>query len=190
MNKRKELCAVVNQIVELFAAEPDLAVAKRLWESAQTLGSIVEEWEDKGAGQAVEIAWAPDCLRCGKCCKQANGILRASINDIALWIWNGRFDVLEWVNPVIVPTGDVVAFDLWIDPVTKDATKECPWLRKSRSRGRYECAIHDVKPEACKKFPREFEHAKRVGCPAAQIAVPRRVGKIIRVSRAPDDERG
>ena len=60
----------------------------------------------------------------------------ATINDIAVWIAARRFDILKWVDPIIGPSSEVVAFDIWIDPKTHDDVNKCPWLRKCK---RFKC---------------------------------------------------
>ncbi len=42
---------------------------------------------------------------------------------------------------------------LWISPETGKETQRCPWLRKLPRQEKYECRIHDVRPEVCRDFP-------------------------------------
>ena len=71
------------------------------------------------------------CQRCGRCCAELLEA-EATINDIATWIAAKRFDILKWVDPIIGPSSEVVAFDIWIGPKTHDGVNKCPWLRKKK----------------------------------------------------------
>jgi Fe-S-cluster containining protein len=86
----------------------------------------------------------------------------ATDEDIAMWQNAGRKDILEWVDPIQVGTHFV--YDIWINPVTGDDVKRCPWLRKLPNQDKYICRIHDLKPEHCRNYPRSRKHALKTGC--------------------------
>jgi uncharacterized protein len=126
------------------------------------------------------------CQRCGNCC--AKGLDEgASINDIAIWIAAKRYDILEWVHPIISPISEVVVFDIWINPRTHEYSK-CPWLRREKGKNKYSCAIHDIKPEVCRTFPVDMEDAKRRGCRACHEKLPGKEGKGGKVLKKRSDD--
>ena len=114
------------------------------------------------------------CQRCGKCCRVATQLVQgdATIQDVACWIGEGRYDILQWVGPMIVPDSDDAMFDIWVNPKTQDFVKRCPWLRKQEGSSVYECAIYDVRPAACREWPVDLAEGQRIGCPACQEKSP------------------
>ncbi|MBT3191247.1 MAG: hypothetical protein HN341_01700 [Verrucomicrobia bacterium] len=105
-----------------------------------------------------------ECKQCGHCCLELEAFSTcASENDILRWDEEGRFDILEWVDPV--DFGDHCEFDIWINPRTGDDVSRCPWLRKARGEDRYTCRIHDLKPDLCRNYPLSRQHAEETGCP-------------------------
>ena len=105
-----------------------------------------------------------ECKQCGHCCLELEAFSTcASENDILRWDEEGRFDILEWVDPV--DFGDHCEFDIWINPRTGDDVSRCPWLRKARGEDRNTCRIHDLKPDLCRNYPLSRQHAEETGCP-------------------------
>ena len=96
------------------------------------------------------------CERCGRCCLMFSDAFQgtATVGDVARWWSQGRHDILEWVDPIVVD-GEVLCFDIWVNPRTGDDVLRCPWLRKEKGRDRYRCLIHDTKPEVCRGYPRD-----------------------------------
>lgn len=90
--------------------------------------------------------------------------LIASVSDIEMWEDNGREDILDWVDTIVLE-GIVCSYDIWIDPESGEEAHSCPWLRKIADTEGYQCSIHTVKPEVCRKFPTSRKHAEDVGCP-------------------------
>ena len=86
-----------------------------------------------------------------------------TIEDVAMWEREGRFDILEWVHPITLGEGHYI-YDIWISPKTGDDVWRCPWLRKLPRQDKYICRIHDVKPEHCRKYPKSKKHAAETGC--------------------------
>jgi len=105
------------------------------------------------------------CKQCGHCCLDLSGAFQtcAVEEDIRLWEEMGRYDILEWVDPISVG-GEVIVYDIWIDPRTGNDVSRCPWLRKLPD-GKYICKIHDVKPHHCRNCLKSKEHAEEIGCP-------------------------
>jgi len=92
--------------------------------------------------------------------------LYATENDMQLWRNEGRKDILAWVDIVTVGDGIPVSYDLWINP--RDPGRpvfRCPWLRKIRNKPFFKCRIYDVRPEVCRKFPKNKKHALSNKCP-------------------------
>ena len=105
------------------------------------------------------------CKQCDHCCLGLSDAFEtcADEEDVRLWEEMGRYDILEWVDPISVG-GEVIVYDIWIDPRTGDDVDRCPWLRKLPD-GKYICTIHDVKPKHCRNYPKSKAHAEETGCP-------------------------
>ena len=125
------------------------------------------------------------CRRCGRCCRLANELLQgdATIQDVACWIQEKRYDILEWVGAIIDPDSEDAMFDVWVNPRTHDFARKCPWLRKDSGTNLYTCANYDVRPAACREWPWHVAHAEKVACPAC-----RETGKVNKFSKKPPDE--
>jgi len=43
------------------------------------------------------------CIQCGNCCLNLSDAFQTSVSDedIAMWEMEGRFDILEWVHPLV-----------------------------------------------------------------------------------------
>jgi Fe-S-cluster containining protein len=103
------------------------------------------------------------CKQCGHCCLNLDAFSTcATDEDIQMWQKAGRDDILEWVDPIQL--GNHFIYDIWINPVTNDDVKRCPWLRKLPNQDKYICRIHDLKPEHCRAYPKSREHARKTGC--------------------------
>ena len=83
------------------------------------------------------------CKRCGRCCREAQGFLQATSEDIKRWRSQHRQDILSYAD--IYPL-DVA--DLWFDPVTHEELCWCPFLGKVGLK-EYACTIYETKPEQC-----------------------------------------
>lgn len=117
-----------------------------------------------------------ECQRCGKCCLQLGGGLSATQSDAERWKEENRQDILAYIDYIecgICPKCNrgvtldqlhcadcgielerkVLAADLWFDPETREELTECPFLRRIADQNKYECSIHDTKPEWCRGFP-------------------------------------
>jgi len=118
------------------------------------------------------------CKQCGRCCRTAEKLVHgdATIQDIACWIGEGRYDILQWVDPMIVPDSEDAMFDIWVNPKTHDFVKRCPWLRKRKGSNVYECAIYDVRPAECREWPIDLAEGQRLGCPACEEKTSGRAG--------------
>ena len=102
------------------------------------------------------------CKRCGKCCLYAS-FSEVGEEDIFLWEKGGRTDILEWVHFRPMGNGDY-AYEVWIDPGTKQEVDECPWLAILPDTGEYMCQIYDMRPAICRYFPASRKHAEEIGC--------------------------
>ena len=54
--------------------------------------------------------------------------------------------------------------DLWVSPETGKEMQRCPWLDKLPSQEKYECQIHDVRPEVCRDYPIDFDQMIDLDC--------------------------
>jgi Fe-S-cluster containining protein len=102
------------------------------------------------------------CRRCGNCCLHS-AFSEVGEEDIVLWTDSGRDDILAWVHFRAIGNGDH-AYEVWIDPITKEQVERCPWLEKLSDGAGYMCQIHDVKPSICRYFPASNKHAQDIGC--------------------------
>jgi Fe-S-cluster containining protein len=96
-----------------------------------------------------------ECQQCGQCCLKHGNCLRASKEDIEIWVRAGRTDILQWVGP----NGD-----LWIKSSTGKKFWRCPFLRKVSGKNKYICKIYNARPEACRDYPANKKQALKDGC--------------------------
>ena len=86
------------------------------------------------------------CKRCGRCCREAQGFLQATPEDIRRWRSQHRQDILSYAD--IYPLDFA---DLWFDPRSGRELSRCPFLKKV-GRKKYECTIYDTRPEQCRDW--------------------------------------
>ena len=103
-----------------------------------------------------------NCKQCGNCCLYAcfDEVEEA---DIHLWEERGRRDIMEWVRRKPIGDGDY-AYEVWIDPRTREEVDGCPWLKRLPGTSQHMCQIYDVRPTICRYFPASIKHAAEVGC--------------------------
>lgn len=96
------------------------------------------------------------CIQCGHCCLNLSDAYCASADarDMIRWEEEDRWDILD----------HIVWGDLWISPNTGEELNRCPWLRKLPNKNKYNCRIHDTKPQHCRNYPKSKKHALRTGC--------------------------
>ena len=97
------------------------------------------------------------CNQCGKCClNYKGGSWLGSASDQDKLFWQVlRPDILEYLGQ---------ESELWVSPVTGKKMGRCPWLRKLPNQDKYNCRIHDLRPEVCKNFPMDIEQMIQVDC--------------------------
>ena len=98
------------------------------------------------------------CTHCGKCCFKYEGdnwLGSATEADMLLWLIRAP-EVLDYV-------GDN-GFELWVSPETGKEMQRCPWLDKLPIQEKYECQIHDVRPEVCRDYPIDFDQMIDLDC--------------------------
>ena len=103
------------------------------------------------------------CTQCGKCCSHPEfmGGMMADGADVIRWQREGRHDILAWAD--ILGSDNNPWADLWISPTTGDESTECPFVQK-RLDGKYDCTIHDTRPQVCRDYPQNIFHMMGVGC--------------------------
>ncbi|MFC1688955.1 YkgJ family cysteine cluster protein [Pseudomonadota bacterium] len=97
------------------------------------------------------------CNQCGKCCLEYKGgswLGSASDQDKLFWQVL-RPDVLEYLGQ---------ESEFWFSPVTGKKLGRCPWLRKLPNQDKYNCRIHELRPEVCRNFPVDIEQMIQVNC--------------------------
>ena len=98
------------------------------------------------------------CTHCGKCCLKYEGdnwLGSATEADMLLWLIRAP-EVLDYVG------GN--RCDLWVSPETGKKMQSCPWLDKLPSQEKYECQIHEVRPEVCRDYPIDFDQMIDLDC--------------------------
>jgi Fe-S-cluster containining protein len=105
------------------------------------------------------------CLQCGQCCRFLDYQQELTDDDYLLWKSLGRIDILKRVG-LIKKKGAVIAYRIWIDPISFRISQVCPWLKRDSEHNRYFCLIHDVRPEICRQYPGSRKHAQKTGCSA------------------------
>ncbi len=104
------------------------------------------------------------CNQCGKCClKYGDEGLSASAEDIEGW---------ELFNPDIA--AHVVNGEIWMDPVSGQRLKHCPWLEETPhgsgdGRIEYGCRIYKDRPEDCRHYPTSISEMISDGCEMIEV---------------------
>jgi Fe-S-cluster containining protein len=109
------------------------------------------------------------CLQCGRCCRVLDYHNELTYEDYLLWQSLGRTDIMKRVG-LIRKAGEVVAYRIWIDPVTHQISDGCPWLKKDSEHNRFFCRIHDVRPGICRQYPGSRKHARMTSCNAFNLS--------------------
>ncbi|MFA5332088.1 MAG: YkgJ family cysteine cluster protein [Methanoregula sp.] len=103
---------------------------------------------------------ADPCEQCGLCCRIFGPGIAPTVQNIYVWMEQGRSDVLCWfmafmedrdpVNCADLRPEDLgsVAFIEMRDPHTGSYVTACPFLRRV-AKDRYLCGIHAIKPDMC-----------------------------------------
>lgn len=100
-----------------------------------------------------------ECNQCGKCCLQyGDGGLSATPQEIESW------EVFEPDIATFVRDGKI-----WVDPITGDKLKHCPWLEilpqsSDTSPIKYGCRIYNQRPQDCRQYPVTVADMVRDGC--------------------------
>lgn len=105
------------------------------------------------------------CRQCGKCCRSLDYRFELTEDDVRMWKKLGRKDILEWVAE-FRRRGRAASYAIWVTPGTREFAPVCPWLKEIAGTGKWECLIHEVKPDVCRQYPASIKHARMTGCPA------------------------
>jgi Fe-S-cluster containining protein len=103
------------------------------------------------------------CRQCGNCCQNLKYHNACYEKDYKQWEALDRKDILEKVI-IIRSKSQRPQYKIWKEPGTSRFYSKCPWLQPSSIKNRYECRIHDVKPEYCRQYPLTRKHAMMTGC--------------------------
>lgn len=135
------------------------------------------------------------CIRCGLCCLINSGTINASGEDISLWIWDERNDILE--HPLVSIFLDRDGFPIGADILPADekygsakdvreaiSSKQkalekwnaefywngtmhlCPFLKMNKDS--FACMIYDARPYMCRGF-----ECKPTKLPEVEKALPK-----------------
>lgn len=94
------------------------------------------------------------CQRCGRCCKELQGSLYLTENEVKGWKKHivksnyGKFSAISFAD--ILPTGTA---DLFFHPIEERELFRCPFLRKLPGEDKYKCLVQRIKPQICQDFP-------------------------------------
>ena len=113
-----------------------------------------------------------ECTQCGHCCMAMGGGLDTIREDSEDY---KRLETDERVIPYlengyIYGTRDfadsfgVGIVDLWVGLVSGEDCHRCPFVRKKPNKNEYNCTIRDVRPDVCRDYPKDLEHARSTGC--------------------------
>jgi Fe-S-cluster containining protein len=128
-----------------------------------------EAWVGRPASDQPRGIWIKtgmedfSCRNCGRCCRCLRYHDQLTAKDYRRFQAHGRTDILQWIE-CIQRRGRIVAYRIWVQPGTRRLAEGCPWLRQMPVTGRWECRIHDVKPEICRQYPGSRKHALMTGC--------------------------
>lgn len=103
------------------------------------------------------------CLQCGRCCRTLDYHNEVTSEDVDRWKASGRDDILRWVDTVARGDG-AVSYRIWVVPETRQLAGTCPFLKKNPTTDRWDCGIHEVKPQICRNYPVSRKHATMTGC--------------------------
>jgi Fe-S-cluster containining protein len=106
------------------------------------------------------------CRRCGHCCLTLVDAYRGCVSDADLERWRraGRTDLLARVETLDLGPGNRLHL-AWHDPATGEEVERCPWLVEDPVKGRFLCAIEEIKPDHCRAYPEHRRHGRATGCP-------------------------
>jgi len=104
------------------------------------------------------------CRQCGHCCRNLDYYDQLTEADCRRWQALGRTDILEKVRRIKQRDGSFV-YRMWQRPGCAETGSACPWLYKIPSQNRWECQIHEVRPDICRQYPGSVKHAEMTGCP-------------------------
>ncbi len=104
------------------------------------------------------------CHQCGHCCHNLDYYDQLTETDYNRWQSLERKDILMTVRRVR-RGNKTFAYRMWEKTGTEKTASPCPWLRKIPTQNRWECRIHDVRPEICRQYPGSRKHADMTGCP-------------------------
>lgn len=128
-----------------------------------------KSWPGRDSAGGNEGIWIEtemalfECRQCGNCCRNLEYHNDCTEDDYQRWVDLGREDILEKVMVIDAGNG-TVEYRIWKKPGSRRLYKKCPWLVPAAAKGRFECAIQDVKPEYCRQYPLTRKHAAMTGC--------------------------
>ena len=104
-----------------------------------------------------------ECRQCGDCCRNLDYHHEVGTEDVEMWRSLGRTDILRWVETVHRKDG-TAKHRIWVVPGTRDLAPICPFLKKEPATNRWDCTIHNAKPQICRNYPISRKHAVMTGC--------------------------
>ena len=86
----------------------------------------------------------------------------ATPSDVERWEREDRDDILAFADTFMRNlAGRDFGADLWFSPVSGEELDKCPFLKRSGKL--YQCAIHEARPEVCRRFPHlEYDEQGRL----------------------------
>lgn len=100
---------------------------------------------------SVSMELTFSCQQSGKCCKIYAGTVIASPGDIERWKTLDRQDILQKVRIHQSDEHTIQGGEFCENPQSQEEPGNCPFV-DLRS-GKAQCTIHEVKPDACRRYP-------------------------------------
>ncbi|MFZ0611726.1 MAG: YkgJ family cysteine cluster protein [Desulfobacterales bacterium] len=138
------------------------AICRRVFRTAVTPGNL-----DRSNEHGLWLSTGMEdftCRQCGHCCRFLDYYDQLTEADYTLWRTLNRKDILEKVRR-IKREDNTFAYRVWKRTGTAPSANSCPWLHKIPTQNRWECRIHDVRPQICRQYPGSRKHAEMTGCP-------------------------
>jgi Fe-S-cluster containining protein len=151
---------------ELERTDPSLkvlaAVCRRVFRTAVQPG-VSDRSNEPGLWLFTGME-AFTCRQCGHCCRNLDYYDQLTEADCNRWQALGRSDILEKVRR-FEREDNTVVYRMWERRSAANPGRICPWLNKIPTQNRWECRIHDVRPDICRQYPGSRKHAEMTGCP-------------------------
>ncbi len=154
---------LIRELEKTPPSVPELAaICRRVFRTTVTPGRL-----DRSAEAGLWLSTGMEgfsCRQCGHCCRFLDYYDQLTEADYKFWRSLNRVDILEKVRHTR-REDNTIAYRVWERTVPAASAHSCPWLHKIPTRNRWQCLIHDVRPQVCRQYPGSRKHADMTGCP-------------------------